>query len=342
MLQFMKTRKIIYYLVVLGIFGIFISGCKKDNNSPTTTSKFTSQQLSLVQNSDVQDAVAEKTDQDIDKSIDQLQVSNYQVPTGKSLSATGSLVITVNHPDSTTFPKIITLVYTNFQDSTAFESFVKNGEIDVLVTANGTDKQLITRTLTFKHFSVTTDSTTFTITGVRTMTRTDHSFKFNGVSGARLTTTDNITANLSYAITKTGVSDTLKFTRIVSRLRKAYLHYDNYGGILWKFAWFRNNLSKDTISISGTVTGINEKGDPYTKTVSSSSPLLITFYLGTPIISSGILDYTVTGTTAESFTVTFKEDPNHPRNTLITVTNNTTLAVTTFDRRFGRKFGRWW
>jgi len=337
----MKTRKIIYCLIILAAFGFLISGCKKDNNS-SISPKLTSQQLDQVENSDVQDAIAEKTDQDIDKSIDQLQVENYQVPTGKSLSAASSLVITVNHPDSTTFPKIITLVYTNFQDSTAVESFVKNGEIDVLVTLNGTDKLLVTRTMTFKHFSVTTDSTTFTINGIRTMMRTARSFKFNGAADARFTATDNITANLSYAITKTGVSDTLKFTRIVSRLRKASLYYDNYGGILWRFARFRTNLSKDTISFSGTVTGINEKGDSYTKTVSSSTPLQVTFYLGTPIISSGTLDYAVTGTSAASFTVIFKEDPNHPRNTLITATNHTTLAVSTFDRRFSRKFRRWW
>jgi hypothetical protein len=338
----MKTRKIIYYLVMLAAFGYLISSCKKDNNSSKTTPIFSSQQLDQVENSDVQDAIAEKTDQDIDKSIDQLQVSNYQPSTAKSLSATGSLVITVNHPDSTTFPKLVTLVYTNFQDSTAVESFVKNGEIDVLVSLNGTDKQLVNRTMTFKHFSVATDSTTFTINGFRSVMRTDRTFKFNGAAGARFTATDNITANLSYAITKTGVSDTLRFTRLVSRLRKAYLHYDNYGGILWRFARFRTNLSKDTISFSGTVTGINEKGDPYTKTVSSSTPLVVTFYRGTPIITLGILDYTVSGTSAASFTVTFKEDPNHPRNTLITATNNTTLAETTFDRRFSRKFRRWW
>jgi hypothetical protein len=338
----MKTRKIIYYLVFLAAVGYLISGCKKDNNSSKTTPNFTSQQLDQVENSYVQDAIAEKTDQDIDKSIDQLQVSNYQASTAKSLSAAGSLVITVNHPDSTTFPKLVSLVYTNFQDSTAVESFVKNGEIDVLISLNGTDKQLTTRVLTFKHFSVTTDSTTFTINGVRTVMRTARSFKFNGAAGARFTATDNITANLSYAITKTGVSDTLKFTRLVSRLRKAYLYYNNYGGILWRLARFRTNLSKDTISFSGTVTGINEKGDQYTKTVSSSTPLVVTFYLGTPIITSGTLDYTVTGTSAASFTVAFEEDPNHPRNTLITATNNTTLAVTTFDRRFSRKFRRWW
>lgn len=336
----MKTRKIEYLLIVLATFGLLVVGCKKDNNSSTKAS-FTTAQVDQVQNSDVQDAIAEKTDQDIDKSIDQLQVSNYQVPLGKSLSTTGSLVITVDHPDSTTFPKVVTLVYTNFQDSTAFESFVKNGEIDINITSS-TDKQLVTRVYTFKHFSIKTDSTTFTINGVRTVARIARTFKFLGTKGARFTATDNITANLSYAITKTGVSDTLKFTRVVARLRKAYLHYSNYGGAVWKLARFRTNMSKDTVTYSGTVTGINEKGDPYTKTVSSASPLLVTFYLGTPVISSGTMDYAVTGTSASSYTITFKEDPNHPRYTLITVTNNATLATNSFDRRFGRKFRRWW
>jgi hypothetical protein len=337
----MKAIKINYLFVVLATAGFLIWGCKKDNTS-SATSKFTSQQTDQVQNSDVQDAIAEKTEQDIDKTVDQLQVSNYQVPVGKALDASGSLVITINHPDSTTFPKVITLVYTNFQDSTALESFVKNGEIDVVVSSNGTDKQLVSRAMTFKHFSVSTDSTTFTVNGVRTLTRTARSFKYNGLQGARFTATDNITANMNFAITKTGVSDTLKFTRVVSRLRKAYLHYDNFGGALWRLSRLRFNLSKDTITISGTVTGVNEKGDPYSKIVSSSTPLQITFYKGTPVISSGTMDYSVTGTSAASYTITFKEDSTHPKNTLITVTNNTTLATNSFDRRFSRKFRKWW
>jgi len=337
----MKTRIAIYLVTGLATIGFLVTGCKKDNNS-SEASKLTSQQTIQVLNSDAQDAIAEKTDQDIDKTVDQLQVSNYQVPARKSLSASGSLVITVNHPDSTTFPKVVTLVYTNYQDSTALESFVKNGEIDITVTAGGGNKQLVTRVLTFKHFSVTTDSTTFTVNGVRTVVRTGHTFKFLGLQGSRYTATDNITANLNYAITKTGVSDTLKFTRVVSRVRKAYLHFTNYGGILWKLARFRADLAKDTISFSGTVTGVNEKGDTYSKTVSSSTPLLITFYRGTPVISSGTMVYSVTGTSAASYTIVFKEDPSHPKVTLITVTNNTTNATYSFDRRFSRKFRRWW
>ena len=337
----MKKMKTKFLFVIIATFGLLIAGCKKEDNSKASV-KLTSQQIVQVENSDAQDAIAEKTEQDIDKTIDQLQVSNYQVPIIKSLSTSGSLVITINHPDSTTFPKVVTLVYTNFQDSTAFESFVKNGEIDIIISAAGSDKQLVTRALTFRHFSVSTDSTTFTVNGSRTLVRTGRSFKFMGLQGSRFTTTDNIAANLSYAITKTGVSDTLKFTRVVARVRKAFLHYDNFGGMLWRNARFRFNLAKDTITYSGTVTGINEKGEAYSKTVSANNPLIVTFYKGTPVISSGIVDYSVTGATAASFTIIFKEDPDHPKNTLVTVTNNTTMNTYSFDRRFGRKFRRWW
>jgi hypothetical protein len=214
--------------------------------------------------------------------------------------------------------------------------------VDITVTADAADKLLVSWELTFKQFSVTTDSTTFTVNGTRTVQRTGYNFKFNGLQGVRITATDNITANLSYAIAKTGATDTLKFTRVVSRIRNAILHYDNIGGIGWLNRRFRFNLSKDTITLSGTVTGINEKGDPYTKTVSASTPLVITYYLGTPIISSGILDYSVTGTSPASYTVSFMQDTAHPRFTLITVTNNTTMESHSFDRRFSRHFRRWW
>jgi hypothetical protein len=341
----MKTAKFHYFLIIAAVFSYMLTGCQKDSNSTSSSGSLANQQIAQVQNSDVQDAVADKSDQDVDKSIDELQANNYQVSTTKSAfeSEYGSKTITVDHPDSTYFPKLITIVYVNYQDSTADERFVKNGEIDIVVSATGADKQLITKTHTFKGYSVTTDSTTVTINGTRTVTRTAHNHKYNGLSSLRLVTTDNIAANLSYAIVKTGQTDTLKFTRIVSKLRTSILHYDNVGGTTWKLISFKNNLSKDTITFSGTVTGVNEKGENYTKTISSASPLIISFYKGTPVVVSGTMDLTVTGTTAASYTVTYKEDlPNHPYKTLVTVTNNTTLKSHSFDRRFGSKFTKWW
>ena len=339
----MKTRKF-KLLMIAAMFGLLISGCNKDNNSPSNNNNvMANQQIAQVQNSDVQDAVADKSDQDADNTMDELQSNNYQVSALKSALASGTKVITVDHPDSTTFPKLITIVYTNYQDSTANESFVKNGEIDIYVTA-GNDKLLVTRAFTFKAFAVTTDSTTVTVNGTRTVTRTKHLYKYDGLASLRLSVTDNITANLSFSIVQTGQTDSLKFTRVVNKLRTSVLHYNNIGlTTAWKYVKFRNIPALDTITISGTVTGVNEKGNDYSKTVSEATPLVVTFYKLTPIVSSGTMDLTVSGTTASSFTITYKQDlPDHPFMTLVTVTNNTTLKTHSFDRRFGRKFFRWW
>jgi hypothetical protein len=339
----MKSVTVKHYSAIVMIalmFGFLVSSCNKDTSSAGNT--MSTQQLAAVQNSDVQDAVADKSEQDIDKTLDELQSNNYNASTAKSEAVKGSRTIIVDHPDSTTFPKVITIIYNNYQDSTADESFVKNGEIDIVVT-EGASPQLITRIFTFKGYSVTTDSTTVAVTGTRTVERTAFTHKLNGLAGLRLSFSDNITANLRFALIKTGETDSLIFTRVVSKLRTSILHYDNIGGNAWLTIRFRNDLSKDTITFSGTVTGVNEKGDNYTKTVSSGTPLTVIFYRGTPVIASGTMDLTIAGETAASFTITYKEDlPNHPHKTLVTVTNNVTNATHSFDRRFGRKFLRWW
>ena len=338
--------KILCFFIAVALCGFLATSCQKEK----TAINLTSGQVAQVQNTDVQDAIADKNDQDIDNILDQLQVVNYQPSNLKSALITGSRTITVSKSDSTTFPKTIVIVYSNYPEGTADEKFIKNGEIDITVTIPAgnisIDLQAVTRVQTFKNYSITTDSTTVTINGTRTVARTAHLFKFTGLTSLRLTTTDNITANLKYAITKTGVSDTLKFTRVISaaspKIRKAYLHYVNSTGTNWQTVKFVNNPALDTITYSGTVTGTIENGDIYSKTVSASTPLTVTFYNGTPVISSGTLNFVVTSSITVSFTITYKEDPAHPHLTLVTVTNDATGATHSFDRRISRKFVKWW
>jgi len=318
---------------------LWITGCTK---SKTTGGALTATEVYQTQNSDVQDAVADKNESEIDNTLDQLQVSNYSTSSLKDAPILITRTITVDHPDSTTFPKTITIVYNDYEDSTATESFVKNGEIDITVSLTSGNDQLVTRTMVFKNFSITTDSTTVTVSGTRTVTRSSLKAKFNGFTSLRVTATDNISANLSYAITKTGVSDSLKFTREVTKVRKTYLHYNNEGGLSWQTIRFKNVPAEDTITWSGTVTGVNEKGETYTKTVSDSDPVTMTFYKGTPVLSAGTLHLTVEGTTSSSFTFTFQEDPDHPHMTLVTVTNDANGKTKSFDRKISRKFIRWW
>lgn len=339
----MKTGKIKYLLLAAALSSFLVSSCSKEDSS--TTSSMSGQQVSETQNSDSQDAIADKTDQDVDNTLDELQSNNYQVTSKKSGTISGSINITVDHPDSTTFPKVITIVYNNYKDSTCDETFTKNGEIDVTVSLNSSDLLKVKRTQTFKSFSITTDSTRVTVNGTRTVQRTKYAYKLKGLQDLRLSATDNITANLNYAIVKTGQTDSMKFTRIVDKLRTVIAHYKNVGGTTWRYVKFVNVLPMDTVTFTGTVTGTNEKGDTYTKTVAVSTPITVTFYKAVPVVSSGTMALTLAAAdnTAKSFTFTYKQDlPDHPFKTLVTVTNNTTLKTHSFDRRYSRKFYRWW
>jgi hypothetical protein len=286
-----------------------------------------------VQNSDAQDALADKTEEDVDNKLDELQNNNYGATISKSLLAnlTDTVVITVDHPDTTTFPKIVTLTYYSYIDSSANEPIIKNGKITVTITsANPTHRKLISRSMVFDNFAVTTDSTTIKMNGTRTVSRQKEAVKFNGLQSIRISVTDNITAAMKFAVSTTGETDTLYFTRNVNKVRTAVLHFRNviYKPLDLIHILFRHVATSDTIAYNGTVTGINEKGDTYTKTI--TSPLIITDYRGSLVISSGAITYVV-GT--DSFDITFKVDPAHKHFILVTITNNLTGKTKSFDRR---------
>jgi hypothetical protein len=342
----MKTGKIVLRLFFFCVAGIFLPySCQKDNTTPVVTppsQTLTSKQTIQVENSDAQDAISDKAEEDVASKLDELQSNNYAVSSMKSYLSglTDTIVISVDHPDTTYFPKVVTLTYYSFQDSSAFEDVTKNGQL--IVTVNRPDvshPRLLSWVINFKNFALTTDSTTVTINGIRTVNRQKASVKFNGIQSLRLSVTDNITAATRWAVVSTGKTDTLKFTRNVNKVRTAITHFRNV-------AYFPNDLihiryrhvfSSDTVTYNGTVTGINEAGNTYTKTI--TSPLDVTEYKGSLVVSSGTLTY-VTGT--DSYQITFEMDPEHKHFTLVTITNNLTGKTSSFDRRFGRIFRRWW
>jgi hypothetical protein len=337
----MKTGKFVcrlYFFLLIG--GLSLYSCKKESLNPVNT--LTPQQAIQVQNADAQDAVADKTEEDIDNKLDELENNNYSTASLKSFMAdlTDTVVITVDHPDTTTFPKVVTLTYYNYKDSSANEKIIKNGKITVTITsAIPNHRRLVSRTFLFSNFAVTTDSTTIKLNGTRVVSRVKATLRFNGLQSLRISVTDNITAVMNFAVVGTGKTDTLKFTRNVSRVRKAVYHFRNIiyvPGDLIHFL-FRYIASSDSITYTGTVTGINEKGDAYSNTI--SSPLIVILYRGSLVIKEGTIEYVV-GT--DSYRITFAADPAHPHLTLVTIKNNTTGNSISFERRFGRIFRRWW
>src|SRR5665647_2985719 len=71
--------------------------------------------------------------------------------------------------------------------------------------------------------------------------------------------TDNITAATNFAIVATGKTDTLRFTRNVNKVRTAVYHFRNviYRPLDPIHFLYRYVASSDTISYTGTVTGID-------------------------------------------------------------------------------------
>lgn len=334
-------RKIVFRLLLFFFAGaLSLYSCKKDSTTANNNT-LTGKQVIQVQNNDAQDALAEKTEEDVDSKLDELQNNNYSVVSAKALGTLNdTVVITVDHPDTTTFPKVVTLTYYSFRDSSLNENITKNGKITVTInSASPSHRKLISWGFVFSNFSVSTDSTTITVNGTRTVNRQSATLKFGGFLSARLSVIDNITAATRFAVVSTGQTDTLKFTRNVNKVRTAVYHFKNIiyrplqpARIFWRYV-----ASSDTISYTGTVTGINEKGDAYSKTI--TSPLEVTMFKGSLIISSGTITFTVG---SDSYQITFEEDPAHKHLTLVTVKNNQTGNTTSFDRRFGRVFRRWW
>ncbi len=337
----MKTNKFWNLLMVAALVAFMFTGCKKESSSSTPTTATTNAEQ--TQNSDVQDAVADRSEQDADNTVDQLQANNYVVPSTKT---SGSVTITVNHPDSTTFPKTVSIVYSNYQDSTSGEKFVYNGEIDVDITLPPTALGLVynKRVFTFKSFSITTDSTVITVSGERTVTRISEKFyPLPDFKGLRIVIMDSIDANTTWSITTIGSPDSLHFTREVRRIRTSDINFINVNAtaIKWNQIVLITYPHLDTIFWQGTVTGVNEAGDNYTKTI--TTPLQGTWYDGTPVLIAGEMSLNIATPTPLNFTIMFQRDlPDHPFKTLVTVTNVATGKTWSFDRSFWGRFFRWW
>ena len=341
----MEKRTIVLYVMAV-TFGISLISCQKQTSTPNTNA-FTKQQTEQVQNSDAQDALADKIEEDIDNQVEELENDNYVVSQTKALlsNLSDTVIIAVDHPDTITFPKVISITYYNYQDSSINEPIKKNGTIYVTVSlSDPMHPRLVTRVFQFTNFTIITDSTTILLNGERVVVRQNDALTLFGLQYARIAVTDNIMSNLNYSVVTTGGIDTLGFTRSVSRVRTAISYFRNVNyqvnqpvNNLTNLR-FRHVSSFDTLTYTGTVTGLNEKGDTYIKNITSVNNIFV--YQGSLIIVSG----TMTNITSagDSYVIIFEQYPSQPLQTLVTVKNAITNVSISFNRRFGRIFRQWW
>lgn len=323
----MKTSRIILMLAIAGLYGISFSSCKKDPGNDTT-SVIPNNELAVAQDNESQDAVAENVNQSVDNKVDAVETNNFS-----SLKAgmSDGIDVQVNHPDTTTFPKVITLTF-NVDTTVNGEHMSQTGQINILVELTSAQKpwrRYLKRTITFPEvnpFTVTSDSSIVVITGSHVMTRQKYEVS-KTTDKTHLDVLDSINSNLKFAITNGSFIGS--FTRVAKRTREAIVHFEK-GLVFW-----RQTFRLDSLTYKGAISGVNLKGENYSRTI--TTPVLFTFcpvVPYNPIISQGVIAL-VNGSNDATITYT----ATGCKTTATLTSNGKTKEIT---RKINRKFRRWW
>jgi hypothetical protein len=331
----MKTQQLNYLMALILLMGMTFAGCKKDKSSNTDTG-LAGTDVAATQDAESQDAVADNIDNTADNQMDFIEANNFNSAIQKSaLTGTnGSWSLnpgTVADTGASAFPKKITIT---FGDTTINNEHLHyTGSIVVTDSLpagvlHGTWKNFVIRKIKFVAFGIASDSSSITVTGTRTVTRT--SVKFTPALSAvtnnlRLDVKDAITANLTFTITCGNYTGS--FTRVVDRTREALAHFEK-GTAGWHQAYLR-----DTLTLNGTVSGKNLRDSTYSRVI--TTPITITrCALLAPIISAGQMTLTNGTKTA---TLTYTADGCK---TVVTIAKGDKTKV--IERKINRKFQKWW
>lgn len=334
----MKTSKFHLFTIAL-LIGLSFSACKKSES--TTNVDLTGKEAAVSQDAESQDAQADNIDQSTDNIADALETNNFSAV--KS-ATTGGPSWTVDHPDTTYFPKVITLTF-NTDTLVGGEKFSQKGVITIkveLTVANAHPwRNYVKRTITFTNFTTANDSSSFTINGTRTMTRKQVSITpaitLNNIltlTKLRLSATDEITSDLTFNVTSGSYSGS--FTRQLNRTRQAIAHFEK----ITNTSIWHQIYSSDTLIYKGSATGTNLIGVAYTRTISDSDPITFTrcnFLI--PVIASGTITQTVSPSNgSKDVTVQYSKLDCA---TVVTVKVNGEVKKV-FTRKATRGYKKWW
>lgn len=297
----MMKIKVLFPVFAAFFAAVVITSCEKKIASVTDN---IDTQATLAQNDAVTDAIVENLDQSVDDQLQQIEKDGYTIVNNKSISTEITVctpTITIEQPDTSKFPKTITLDY---GDSCSVidnnDTIVRSGKIIIVVTGRYW-KAGSTRTLTFDNFYINS----IKIEGTRTVT----------------TNALNDKGNYSWTIVvengKIIFNDTTYLTYQTNRTRE----------------WINNGtLTRldDTISITGSESGTNINGKTYEKTV--IEPLKKPF--GCPVFVSGIVETKINGKLA--YTVDYGNG-NCDKIVTVTVGDKTKEVTIGYRSKFRRK-----
>ena len=227
----MKTKNYLYILSIVLVGAILFQSCEKE------TSSLTDDEIAIAED----DALAESLFDDIfDVAIAAEQLIDGQIYGGtlkSSVVSDSCPNVTVDHPDSTYWPKVITIDYGD--GCTGFYEQTRSGKIIIRVTGR---------------YRVTGTSRTITL----------ENYYINGihVEGTKTVTNDgeNDEGNICYSIELTGgkitTPDSIVITRESVRTREWVAGSDTW--------W---NIWDDVYFITGQTTGTNFRGVGYSRTI---------------------------------------------------------------------------
>jgi len=248
----MKTRIFKVALATLFFASLYIGCTKEEDKVLNISDTDVNEELS----DNYADALVETVNDNTDEEIYKLDLSGYQNP---NKQGDVCRIITVNHPDNTTFPKEITIDYgTGCTVVANGDSITRKGKIKIVVTGRYY-LQGSSRTVTFDNFYV-------------------NDIKFEGT---RTVTALGKDASQNYSWTVTLVGGKLIFpdgttvTRETNRKRTLVTN----GTAM---------LEDDYVLLEGTVSGINYKGETYKREILTA----LRKNRGCPFFSSGIIEIT--------------------------------------------------
>jgi len=345
----MKTSKSLV-IVFAAMFAIAFSfsSCKKDNSGSTDVSLATADASQAI-DAESQDAIADKAETDVDNDAETVQSNDFNYSDNSSLKfaiASYTKTVTINHSkDTTIWPKVITIVY-DWKDTVNTEVSTKTGTVIItLDTIAGAHKKgwrlYVKRKIEFQNLTITTqdlatnDISSVTINGIRSVVPGIPSLKWlPNTNEIVIKTTESVTTPDSMRFTLKFDTITKTISRFVNRTRSAVLYYKT-ATIQNKIYIARHEYFKDTLTIDGTVTGINAAGKVYTRDI--TTPLVMVFakvWPFNPIIISGELDQTIGDKLA---TFSYHAVGNK---TMVTIEKNGKSKTIT--RTIGRKINKWW
>jgi hypothetical protein len=264
----MKTKNLTWGIAVIAV-SLSLHSCSKSDDGSISEAD-----LSLAQDEVYADALYEEVDNMVAAELISLDENGYSSLGLKSTEDDICRTVTVDHPDSTSFPKVITIDYGDgctmiFRDDT----LTRKGQVIITLT-NRWFIPGAEHIVTFNEFYINDVK----IEGTKTVTNLglndENHFEMSIVlEGGKIT-----------------FNDTAFMTREANHLRE------------WIFA---SNPQNDTVLVTGTATGLNVLGDTYSRVI--VEPLVLVHCDATRwrwVIVDGLVEITnsSSGTTTIDYT----------------------------------------